>query len=348
MQRVLAKTVAALATGSGLTRLARRRRRRRGDFRVLILEYHGITAGAEREGAVSADRFRRHLRYLKRHYRLRTAAAAAAALAAPEPLTEDIAVVTFDDGYLDNYEVAWPVLRDAGAPATLYLTSGFLDGGELWFDVARRALAAVPGGAASVPPPLAEHLRRGLGAWPPEEPVEPLMRRLKYSPPALRRETVAALAAAGGDLPPAARPMSWEQARQLCAAGVELGGHTVSHPILSMLEPAEQEEEIRRSRQRIAEEIGREPTTFAYPNGSAKDYSDHTVEILTRLGFAAACTTRRGSNRRGCPPMTLRRLGVGSDPLSMLEARLAGLFDEGVRAWLRRARPSRRNRRTDR
>ena len=122
----------------------------------------------------------------------------------------------------------------------------------------------------------------------------------------------------------------------MMAGGIEFGAHTVSHPILSTLEPADQEDEIRRSRARIAEATGKEPVTFAYPNGSAKDYDRHTVEILGRLGFQAACTTRRGSNRPGCDRLTLKRLGIGSDSTAIVETRLAGLFDEEVRAWLRR------------
>ncbi len=334
LRRLAVRTVSAAAAGSGLTRLERRRRHRRGDFRLYVLEYHEVAAGVEREGTVSTERFRRHLRYLKRRFRIETLASAAARLEAGG-LDRDLAVITFDDGYAGNYRAAWPVLRAEEIPATVFLTTGFLDGAELWFDFARRALDAARRTPPAVEPTAADLLRDALGSWPPAEPVERVMRRLKYRPPAQRDRALAALRDAGMALAPAARPLAWEQAREMMAGGVELGCHTVSHPILSTLEPAAQEAEIRGSRRRIAEAVGREPQTIAYPNGSARDYDRHTVEILRRADFRAACTTRRGSNRPGCDRLTLKRIGIGSDSLAVVEARLAGLFDEAVRSWLR-------------
>ncbi len=67
------------------------------------------------------------------------------------------------------------------------------------------------------------------------------------------------------------------------------------------------------------------------PNGGAKDYDASTLHVLRRLGLLAACTTRRGANANGADLHQLKRIGVGSDSLAMLGARLAGFFDEGVR-----------------
>ncbi|MEO1083785.1 MAG: polysaccharide deacetylase family protein, partial [Acidobacteriota bacterium] len=136
------------------------------------------------------------------------------------------------------------------------------------------------------------------------------------------------------DPPPPAEPMSWDQARELQAAGIELGGHTVHHPILSTLPDGHQEAEIRGGLERMAAELGRAPETFAMPNGGAADYDAETLEALRSCGIKAACTTRRGANAPGCELLELRRLGVGSDPISMLDARLAGLFDEAVRRFI--------------
>ncbi len=336
LRRLAVRAVSLLARATGLTRIERRRRHRRGDFRLYLLEYHDVAAGGEKEGTISPERFRRHLRYLRRRFRPLTLAAAATELETAGGLERDLAVITFDDGYAGNYEDAWPVLRDEEIAATVFLTTGFLYGTELWADFARRAIDA----ARQKPPAVgaaAENLLRGaLGSWPPAETTDRITRRLKYRPPAQRDRALAELRDSSLELAPAARPLTWDQAREMLAGGVELGGHTVSHPILSTLEPGAQEEEILGSRQRIAEATGVEPLTFAYPNGSARDYDRHTVEILRRAGFRAACTTRRGSNRPGCDRLTLKRIGIGSDPLAVLEARLAGLFDEKVRSWLGR------------
>ncbi len=336
LRKLAVRAVSLLAASSGLTRLRRRRRHRRGDFRLYVLEYHDVAGGVEHEGTVSTERFRRHLRYLKQRFRIDTLAAAYERLEAPGGPGRDLLAITFDDGYAGNYEDAWPVLREGGVPATFYLTTGFLDGAELWFDFARRAIDAARRGAPEVAAPAIETLRDALGSWPPVESTDRVVRRLKYLRPARRDLALGVLRDTDLELAPAARPLTWDQAVEMAAAGAELGAHTVTHPILSTLEPAAQEEEIRRSRRRIAEVTGHEPVSFAYPNGSARDYDRHTVEITGRLGFRAACTTRRGSNRPGENRLTLKRIGIGSDPLFVVEARLAGLFDEEVRSRLRR------------
>jgi peptidoglycan/xylan/chitin deacetylase (PgdA/CDA1 family) len=176
------------------------------------------------------------------------------------------------------------------------------------------------------------------GAWPQRTDPEVLVQTLKYLDPVKRLKAVEALSSASLPLEPAAKPLGWDQVRSMQAGGIEFGGHTVTHPILSLLSRESQEQEVLLSQQRIHEETGVSPKTFAYPNGSGRDFTDETVEIVRRVGYQAACTTRKGSNKPGCNPMTLLRLGIGSDPTWVLEARVAGLFDEEVRRHLRRPR----------
>ena len=331
---------ALLATASGVVPALRRRRRRRADHRVYVLEYHDVCAGGgERQGVVSAARLRRQVRSLKRGYRFATLSRAAALLAEPGALGEDLVVLTFDDGYAGNFEAAWPVLRDEGVPATVFLTTGFLDGRPLWFDFARRALAAALRAGAEgeeLPPRLARSLDlafgggRGGGGWSGEGPprrIEAALEHLKAVSPAVRERLLAELAAAALPPAPPARPLTWEQVRHLQAAGCEIGCHTVDHPILAQLPRRRQEEEIRQCRQRVSEETGSAPTSFAFPNGRAQDFTAVTCELLRAAGFTAACTTIRGSNRPGCDPLRLRRLGIGSDPAFVVAARLSGLAD---------------------
>lgn len=327
---------------SGLTGSVHRRRLRRQDHRLFILEYHDIsTNGEEFEGTISQDRFRRHVKWLKQRFVISTLAEATVALGSEARLEHDVLTVTFDDGYEGNHTGAWPVLESEGVPATVFLTTGFLDGEELWFDRAKRYLSA----AQDSPESLSEKVRATLvqlyGRWPQARDPESLVQMLKYLTPEKRLAFVEELASLSLDPAPAARPLSWEQVRSMQQGGIEFGGHTVTHPILSLLSRKSQEREILLSQKRIREKTGVSPKTFAYPNGSTKDFTDETVEIARRAGYQAACTTRKGSNRAGCDPMTLLRLGIGSDPTWVLEARVAGLFDESVR---RRLWPSRRER----
>ncbi|MEM9555766.1 MAG: polysaccharide deacetylase family protein [Acidobacteriota bacterium] len=351
-RREIAALAARAGRLSGLLGAQRLRRRRRGAFRAFVLEYHAVCPGpAEPEGAVSIERLRRHVRWLLRHgFHFDTVAGLAERLRTARrdaDLGADRVALSFDDGYADNHDLAFPALRAEGAPATVYLVSGFLDGAPLWFDIVRRALdlAATLHHHDAIDRESAESLRRRLGAWPPAS-TGAAVRRLKQAP-AEHRVAVTADAAcwlvaaerAGHAARPAARAMTWAQARRLRDAGWELGAHTVTHPILSRLDAEAQEREILDSRRRIDERLGAGTVrTFAVPNGSAADYDATTREILAGAGFRAACTTRRGANRPGDDLLQLRRHGVGAEPTALLEARLGGWLDDERRAAWRRAR----------
>lgn len=334
LRRLAVHLVSTTAAALGVVAAERRRRHRRGDYRVYILEYHGVEDGPEREGVVSMERFRRHVRWLRPLFRFVTVAEAAEHLAAG-PLREDLLVLTFDDGYRDNYRCAWPVMREAEVPGTIYITTGFLDGEPLWFDTARRSFEALEARGGPLPEALAAALRQAVGEVPsPGREVN----RLKYAAPEDRLRVTAMVADLVAELDlnrrPAAVPLRWSEARELHLAGIELGAHTVHHPILSQLGKEEQREEIQQSRRRLTEVLGAEPQTFAMPNGSRKDFDQHTLALLQELRFHAACTTVRGSNRPGANLHILRRLGIGSDSHAILRARLAGLFDQGIRQIL--------------
>lgn len=320
---------------SGAVSWLERRRRGRGDHRAFILEYHQVSGdGAEPEGTVSAERLRRHLLFLKQWFHVVPLQEAVERLRAGRPLGEDLAVVTFDDGFAGNYEHAWPVLREMKVPATIFVTTGFIDGEELWFDRARRSLASVENAGCDVPADLERDLRGCLGAWP-QLSIDATMERLKRTSPTTRAEIVDRLAAAAQDAEPPARPLTWDQVRELAASpSIEIGAHTVTHPLLGQLRTVDQRREIEESRRRLEEETGIAPQSFAYPNGAAGDFDDETIALVRDAGFESACSTIRGSNRPGCNPYALARLGVGADSEDVLAARVGGLFDEDVRKRL--------------
>ena len=320
-----------LAAASGLTRLARRPWQGPRARRAVLLAYHDVGA-EESEGCIHPERLRRHIRHLKKSYALCTVSEAAEALAAPGGLERDLAVLTFDDGYAGNYHAAWPVLREEGVSATIYLTTGFLDGQPLWFDVAR---CAYGGPARKEAETL---LRDTLRGWQPTLGIEAALEIMKRLSADARRELVDALlpmtadpgkGAVRGRAP--AQPLRWSEAAELAASGIELGGHTVTHPILSALTPDEQHQELLDSAMRIREAAGAAPRSFAIPNGSRDDFDAATLEAARAAGFDSVCTMIRGSNAAGANPMQLRRIGVGADSEAVLEARLCGLVD-----WFRR------------
>jgi len=333
-RRIAGRSAAATVAALGGAALLRRRRRRRHDYRVFVLEYHDVgSSGSEREGVVSAARLARHLRFLQSHFRLTSLSGAVEALAGPKGPGEDLVVITFDDGYAGNYRHAWPVLRAAGVPATVFVASGFLDGGELWFDLAERCLEAARQGAPPEGPIEHEDVARAVRPWLAGK-RDAVWTWLKGLSPERRDAVVERLRVAYRPTAERTTALSWAEARELAASGIEIGAHTHSHPILSTLPPARQEQEIIRGRDRIATELGTVPRHFAYPNGSAIDFTDDTVRIVRDAGFRSACTTVRGSNAGGCDLLRLARIGVGNEPTLVLAARLAGLLDDRIRQRL--------------
>jgi len=335
--RFLAKLVSSAAERIGLLSAIRKRRLRRGDRRLFILEYHDISFDGTRPGksAVTTSRFKDQVEVLSGSYSLESLEQVVSQMGDSHTFPDDILVVTFDDGYLSNYELAWPNLASQGVPATIFLTTSFLDGIPLWFDLAREALEFLRSHTEAVSYRVKRELLRTFGYWPRFKTVDGEIEFLKYQSGAKRQSLLSALEDSDVPLPSPTRALTWGQVREMKTSGmISFGAHTVSHPILSTLSRPDQEREIEESATRILEETGQRPSCFAYPNGSARDFTSETIEILSSRGFSSACTTVRGSNRPDADLLRLRRIGVGEDSNVLLKARLSGLFDSELRRWI--------------
>ena len=260
-----------------------------------------------------------------------------------------LVAVSMDDGYRDNAETMAPLLAERGIPATVFLETRALDerrvnwthhlhwlfgrlgGVETSRALADRALAlgedepAGPALAAVVEEALALVGQGGGDAY------YHVKRRLKYDvDPYLRDELLRGLFADhGGDEAALAEHlyMTWDQARALHGAGIELGGHTVSHAILSTLDEAGQQAEVAGSLDAIEAGLGQRPRTFAYPFGRRWDYDPTTVEAVRAAGCELAVNTHAGTNTKDAPPHELRRVAVEeSTPLHLVLAEACGGF----------------------
>ncbi len=216
--------------------------------------------------------------------------------------------ISFDDGYADNREVALPILQAHGLQACFFIATGALDGGRMWNDsivealrLTRRdeidldglGLAADAGGTA-----LAG--RHPTGTFAQRRTlIERLLPAVKYLPPAARDEAVARIAGRAGMAPdelPRDLMMSAAEVRSLRRAGMQIGAHTVTHPILAALPAAEARREMADSQRFLQELLGEPVHLFAYPNGKpGRDFNDETVQIARELGFSAALSTAPGA-----------------------------------------------------
>ncbi len=308
--------------------------------KVAILFYHGVSAREAFPGIenyqgkhVRAPRFRDQLRWLAGRYRVLPLAEVVRALREQTPLPPYTAAITFDDGYENNVTVALPHLREAGLPATFFLTTAFIGtDASLWVDQVEQALNSHPGRSVILRMGP-ERTERPLVTDQDRREADRLIRRhCKQLSEPEKAAWLASFLAENGIEPPRAagdyRFMSWSQARELREAGMAIGSHTMTHAILTQLVEEERRGEIEGARAACEEALGVPCDAFAYPNGQPDDFSAETGELLRRLGFSCGLTTIHGLNPSGADPFTLRRIGVGDrTSLPELEAHLSGFTD---------------------
>jgi peptidoglycan/xylan/chitin deacetylase (PgdA/CDA1 family) len=253
-----------------------------------------------------AERFALLLRWLRLQFDVLPLDQAIAALSQGRMPARALAI-TFDDGYADNHDVALPELRAQGLSATFFVASGFLDGGRMWNDTVVEAVRAAPGDELDLSAlDLGRH--RITSAAERRQAIDLLLPRIKYLTLAQREATVTALSRIAGASLPDNLMMSSAQLRALRAAGMGIGGHTRSHPILARLDDATAELEIRQGKADLEAILGEPITLFAYPNGKPdRDYAACHARMAHDAGYVAAVTTAPGAARHGADLFELPR-----------------------------------------
>lgn len=241
------------------------------------------------------------------------------------------ALITFDDGYRDNFDHALPVLCQRNLPALVFLTTNHIgQAAPFYWDFIAYCFQHTSCCGADLP-------LFGWQQWRDEHTRTAVMRRwlaaLKALPDAEKWQVVRQLPAALGVSVPkdafADLHLNWDQVRVMVAAGVDMGAHTQSHPILTRVPLEQARREAIGSKARIEAEIGYPVTTFAYPNGLPADFNPALYAMLTQGGFQAAFTLVPGPARLAevrREPMAIRRIFIGhSDTLPRFAAKVMGV-----------------------
>lgn len=282
--------------------------------RLAVVMYHGVTdatLAVPNWCQLPLAAFREQMEFLSRCYTPIALGEALARLDAGKPLPRCPVAVTFDDGFRNFATTAFPVLEKLGIPATVYLVTSLVGTGQpAWPERLFHALAST-----AVPEidgqPLATSAQRAAA-------YTSLGQRLKRLPDGERLRRLDQLHDTLGvpDRIPPASPlatMDWDEAQKLATTGrVEFGSHTHTHPILSRCTEAEQEDELRRSRDILRERLG-QAEHLAYPNGTAADFTPATQRLAAELGYASAASTVEGLNGPGADRFALRRVNVGAE-----------------------------------
>jgi len=251
--------------------------------------------------------FERQVRHLSRAYHPVGCDEVLAALDGTHSLPPRAVLVTFDDGYRDFLDIAWPILRRYRVPCALFVSTAYVDDPRclFWWDSVWQCLARtrrttlVWSDEVSLPvTTLAE--RRIAWSW--------LISALKLVSPRERQRGVARLAETLGVAPePAGGVLGWNELRLLAAQGVAIGAHTRTHELLDQLDADALTWEIAGCRDDIARELARALPIFAYPNGNV---SSAAVSTVGSAGYRLAFTTRPGLNEGWTShPLRIRRDG---------------------------------------
>ena len=305
--------------------------------RLLILMYHRVLPRGdaarqfEQPGMIVApETLEMHIRELRRHFELMPLEDWISKSAAGAPLPRLACALTFDDGWRDNHVHAFPILRAARAPATIYLVSALV-GGSYGFwptTLARILCTAWERGDRDLPARLARDcpavsIPVAVPAHAARDTADAVIGALKAYDDQTMQRVVAGLGPAnanGADR----ELLSWDEVHEMVESGlIRFGSHTCTHARLGTttgIETARQE--VEQSAEDLQRQLGRLVAGFCYPNG---DHAPHTVELVRRR-YSYAVTTQHGWNDASTDRMLLKRVGVHddvSDTKSRLIARIA-------------------------
>jgi len=269
--------------------------------RLTVLIFHRVLAARDELWPEEwvADEFERICEWMSAWFHVLPLDEAAKQLAAGR-LPPRAACITFDDGYADNRTVACPILLRHGLCATFFVSTGYLNGGRMWNDTITETVRRTREDALELRGPRL----RSLGVVPmrgaddKRAGLRALIRSIKYLQPQERSEAIAELFEAARVSPQELSTtlmMSSEQVRELRACGMQIGAHTVNHPILAKLAEGDAAREIGESRDSLEALLGEKVGLFAYPNGRpGEDYLARDVALVKRHGFSAAVSTAHG------------------------------------------------------
>jgi peptidoglycan/xylan/chitin deacetylase (PgdA/CDA1 family) len=307
---------------SGFASAILRHRRRVGTSWLTVLTYHRTGTGLPLElldtgvVAATAEALDRQLAFLKRHFDIVRVDDVMAALSGA-PLPPSPLLVTFDDGYRDNYDVALPLLVRHGIPAVFFIATSYIEERRLfWWDAIHTIVRSSLRERASLSYPYPIELPLAQGER--ESTIETLLRLVKtHIGLHLRRFLDELAIAAEVDLYAFESGlaknhlMTWDHVRALSTAGMDVQSHTWTHRVLQTLPDPDLAEELVRSRDMLRNVLGITPRALAYPVGTAPEYDGRIRAALRGAGYVAAFSNRGGVNKtHAIDALDIKRIAV--------------------------------------
>ncbi len=292
----------------------------RSDLRILA--YHRVLESADPPGfrfdpeliSASSEQFHDQMKLLRQRFHPLSFEELLACIDRGSRLPRHAVMVTFDDGYDDNYRVAFPILRDLGMSAMFFVSTGHIDSGQPYaYDWLVHMICTTAASRLDVPEvdlacamPDALEDRRELAMQ--------LLDRIKHLDADVQSGTIRRLEQAW-DIPrtahPDCRPMNWDQLREMQRCGMEIGSHGVDHLMLAKLPPDRMRREILESKQTLERELGVPAKVLSYPVGGPHAFDGAVEDTVREAGYRLACSYIAGtSTTRADARYSLRRVAV--------------------------------------
>jgi peptidoglycan/xylan/chitin deacetylase (PgdA/CDA1 family) len=325
--------VASICAATGITRLMEVMPRRR---LLIALTYHRIGNADETlydSGTFSctAEQFEYQIESLNRRYRIATLEEILQMLSGNVGLSEPAVLITFDDGYIDNYQIVFPILRRHGVPGAFFLPTAFVGTGRLpWWDVIAYIVKGSPKKRICLHYPEARTF--DLAKDGVDSCIMHILRL--YKQPSMKDrdcfidELEKACESSRPSIDAERCFLSWDEAREMQQAGMAFGSHTHTHEILSKLPLERQQEEVVVSREILQHELRRNIDTLAYPVGARHAFTEDTIAALRRAGYRAAFSHYGGFNRpEAMQPFDICRCKIDGQSQARLRLQTAlGIF----------------------
>jgi len=268
--------------------------------RATIFMLHRFSHLDGNSGGITPDALRDSLTFLRRNdYALIPLSEMLEKLRSGAPLPRFSIAFTVDDGYADFIDTALPVFTEFDCPATVFLTTGFLDNTTwLWWDKLQYAFLRTSRRSCLYE---SEGLKVELAFGSRDERIlsaDRFAETLKRVPDETKHRIISEIADVlevelPTRCPPEYRPMSWDDVRACERHGINFGPHTVTHPILSQVTDDVARYEIAESWKRVRQETAAAVPVFCYPNGDPASFGPREIRIAQEAGLTAAVTSRQ-------------------------------------------------------
>ena len=269
---------------------------------VRIIAYHRIcdTDAYNDKELVSAncEQFELQVKHIKENYNAITFAQLIDSIDSGKKLPRNSIIITFDDGFADNYHNAFKILKRHQVPATIFISTGYIDQADtFWFNWLSRVVKLNVGKKFTI-----DDVNYVIEENQ-EKQEELLVTLLALNKNRANKDRLALLESLKKQLDfndecdELAAPMTWDEVREMSKGGVEFGSHTVSHPILSQLTDEELHVEIVESKQKLEKELGIPIQTISYPEGMEYAYNQKVIDKVVEAGYEMGASYIPGVNK---------------------------------------------------